>query len=85
MEKGTTINNPMKFRKIVSICLLFSICFFHVTELFAADTSSKTAEPYKAEEFPGWMHDLRRAEIITLGAMPFVTFNISLGYSFASI
>lgn len=84
MEKGTTINNPMKFKKIVSICVLFSICFFHVSELFAADTSSKTAEPYKAEEFPGWMHDLRRAEIITLGAMPFVTFNISLGYSFAS-
>ena len=54
---------------------IFSLC---------AETASTTPEPYKKEEFPGFLHDLRRAEIITLGAMPFVTFNLTFGYSFAN-
>ena len=63
---------------------MFSMLMVQSHGIFAADSASKTPEPYKPEEFPGWMHDLRRAEIITLGAMPFITFNVSLGYSFAS-
>ncbi len=43
---------------------------------------SETAEPYKQDEFPGILHDIRRAEIITLGSMPFITFSVTLGYSF---
>ena len=43
---------------------------------------SETAEPYEKDEFPGILHDIRRAEIITLGSMPFITFSASLGYSF---
>jgi hypothetical protein len=31
-------------------------------------------EPYKAEEFPLWAHDLRRAEIIAFGSLPFALF-----------
>ncbi len=65
-------------KKIISLLLIFS--FFSQFSIFAAD--SKTPEPYKDEEFPGFLHDLRRAEIITLGAMPFITFNATLGYSF---
>lgn len=43
---------------------------------------SETPEPYQKEEFPGILHDIRRAEIITLGSMPFITFSATLGYSF---
>lgn len=60
-------------KRLLSLFIVFS--FF--TSLYC-----ETAEPYTYEEFPGVLHDLRRAEIITLGAMPFITFNVSLGYSF---
>lgn len=43
---------------------------------------SETPEPYQKDEFPGILHDIRRAEIITLGSMPFITFSATLGYSF---
>lgn len=43
---------------------------------------SETPEPYQKDEFPGILHDIRRAEIITLGSMPFITFGATLGYSF---
>lgn len=39
-------------------------------------------EPYTEDEFPSFLYDLRRAEIITLGSMPFITLGTSLGYSF---
>jgi len=38
------------------------------------------AEPYVDEEFPGWAHDLRRAEIIMAGVFPFSLFVSSFGY-----
>jgi hypothetical protein len=31
-------------------------------------------EPYAPEEFPAWAHDLRRAEIIFFGSLPFSFF-----------
>lgn len=62
------------------ICLLALLIF----SLFKGFSDSKTPKPYEKEEFPGFLHDIRRAEIITLGAMPFVTFNIALGYSFTN-
>lgn len=65
-------------KKFFSFLIIISI-FSQFNYTFAAD--SKTPEPYKDEEFPGFLHDFRRAEIITLGAMPFVTFNASLAYS----
>lgn len=58
------------------VLLCFSLC-----SVFSDDKSPK---PYEKNEFPGFLYDLRRAEIITLGAMPFVTFNIALGYSFTN-
>jgi hypothetical protein len=30
--------------------------------------------PYEAEEFPGWLKDLRRAEVILVGSFPFTLF-----------
>lgn len=62
--------------KLVSLILVFSFIFS------SAAVFAETPEPYKEDEFPGLFKDIRRAEIITLGAMPFITFNVTLGYSF---
>lgn len=69
----------MNRKSTIFFLLIFSL--FFVNHGFCEDTNPK---PYEKEEFPGFLHDLRRAEIITLGAMPFVTFNIALGYSFSN-
>jgi hypothetical protein len=61
--------------------ILIFLSFLVVLPVFADDNSGKTPEPYKDDEFPQFMKDARRAEIITLGAMPFVTLNTTLGYS----
>lgn len=45
---------------------------------------SETPEPYGENEFPEVLKDIRRAEIITLGSMPFITFSVSMGYSLGS-
>ena len=45
---------------------------------FAADTTPK---PYDNDELPQTMKDIRRFEIITLGALPFVTLDTTLAYS----
>ncbi|MCI7798839.1 MAG: hypothetical protein MR555_03920 [Spirochaetia bacterium] len=66
----------LKKVKITALILIFSL---FAQNLFSAE--SKTPEPYSDNEFPGFLYDLRRAEIITLGAMPFITFNATLGYS----
>jgi hypothetical protein len=39
-----------------------------------ASSGAVTPEPYKASEFPGWALDLRRFEIVSIGAFPFVIF-----------
>ena len=63
--------------KILKI-VLFSILFNALSPVFAADT---TPAPYEEDEFPTFLQDLRRFEIISLGAMPFVTLDTSLAYS----
>ncbi|MBO4386774.1 MAG: hypothetical protein J5817_07120 [Treponema sp.] len=51
-----------------------------------ADTSGKSsseseeAEPYSPDEFPNWSKKVRRAEIITLGSVPFTTLGVILTY-----
>ncbi len=45
------------------------------------DTESLEPVPYSEDEFPQWAKDLRRAEIITFGALPFVTAGATVGYS----
>ncbi|HOT61827.1 MAG TPA: hypothetical protein PLU93_03105 [Treponemataceae bacterium] len=53
----------------------------------AAGTSSSAASegtplpvPYGPDEFATWQKDLRRAEVIALGSLPFVTFMASIYY-----
>ncbi|MCK9168954.1 MAG: hypothetical protein M0P01_00915 [Treponema sp.] len=69
-------------KKIRQTILIFlCLCIFSPL-LSADDTTSTTPDPYTKDEFPQFMKDARRAEIITFGAMPFVTLNTTLGYSF---
>ncbi|MCR5188356.1 MAG: hypothetical protein K6C97_05425 [Treponema sp.] len=64
--------------KLILKIVFFSLLVNVANPLFAEDT---TPEPYKEEEFPQGLKDLRRFEIVSLGAMPFVTLNTSLVYS----
>ncbi len=66
-------------KKSVFLFLLFSL-LVNTLGFGASTTDSHTPEPYAPDEFPSWLKDLRRAEIITLGAMPFITFNVTLGF-----
>ena len=68
----------MKGKNLIIKLIIFSILVNISCPAFAADTS---AAPYEKDEFPQFLQDLRRFEIISLGAMPFVTLNTSLAYS----
>lgn len=45
-----------------------------------AQTGELQPVPYGPGEFPSWQKDLRRAEILSFGALPFVTFISSIYY-----
>ncbi len=60
-----------------TICCLF-LCISFFSLLFG---ETKEAVPYSKDEFPPWVLDARRTEIITLGSLPFVTLLTTLGYS----
>jgi len=61
-----------------SVLLLAALlCVVPAQALLAAD---RTPEEYRQDEFPAWMHDLRRGEIIMFGSLPFSLFLVTLGY-----
>lgn len=68
----------MRKSKLILKIVLFSLFINVANPLFAEDT---TPEPYKKDEFPQGLKDLRRFEIVSLGSLPFVTINTSLVYS----
>lgn len=73
----------MKNKRIFAAFIIF--LFFAIQNCFCQTTTSP--EPYSDDEFPQFMLDLRRFEIITLGSMPFITLNSSIvynGYKFAT-
>ena len=47
------------------------------------EAKDRTPVPYTDDEFPQFMKDLRRAEIISFGALPFVTLTSTIVYSSA--
>ncbi|MGI0530283.1 hypothetical protein [Treponema socranskii] len=49
----------------------------------AKESKDTTPVPYTDDEFPQFMKDLRRAEIISFGALPFVTLTSTIVYSSA--
>lgn len=68
----------MKKNKFIAKILILSL-FLNITfPAFAEDTTPK---PYDNDELPQTMKDIRRFEIITLGALPFVTLDTTLAYS----
>ena len=60
--------------KILIASIFLNLCF----PVFSEDTTPK---PYEEDEFPHTLKDIRRFEIITLGALPFVTLDTTLVYS----
>lgn len=66
------------FRKSAAIILLL---VFLPAVIFAAEPTIQI-EPYREGEFPDWLLDVRRAEIVTLGSLPFTTLSATLTYSF---
>lgn len=66
------------FRRLAA--LLTGLAFISGMSLSAAEPTV-TIEPYTEDEFPGWLQDVRRAEIVSLGSLPFVTLGVTLGYS----
>ena len=65
-------------KNLIANILIFSLFFNISFPAFAADTTPK---PYDNDELPQTMKDIRRFEIITLGALPFVTLDTTLAYS----
>ena len=65
-------------KNLIAKILIFSLFLNISVPAFAADTTPK---PYDSDELPQTMKDLRRFEIITLGALPFVTLDTTLAYS----
>jgi len=60
-------------KKITFLCLIvFTFNFLHA--------ESKTPEPYGIDEFKTWQKDLRRFEILSFGALPFVSLLSFWGY-----
>lgn len=64
------------------LAILFSLSLYADTTTSSGSSGSTTPEavPYGPAEFPQWQKDLRRAEIISFGALPFVTFFASIYY-----
>lgn len=44
-------------------------------------TEAGVPEPYTKDEFPSWVHTLRRGEIISIGSLPFTLFATGTAYS----
>ena len=65
-------------KNLIAKILIFSLFLNISLPAFAADTTPK---PYDNDELPQTMKDIRRFEIITLGALPFVTLDTTLAYS----
>ena len=65
-------------KNLIAKILIFSLLLNISLPAFATDTTPK---PYDNDELPQTMKDIRRFEIITLGALPFVTLDTTLAYS----
>lgn len=66
----------------LSRCIALMLCCSLMASFpLVAAEPTVTIEPYTKDEFPGWLQDMRRAEIVSLGSLPFVTLGVTLGYS----
>ena len=63
-------------RKIILLLMLFLLT--GTVSILYADNN--TPEPYEEDEFPQWLKDIRRAEIIFFGSLPISIFLSIEGY-----
>ena len=66
-------------KRFAAKILILALLLNSALPLFAAEDT--TPKPYDDKEFPQTLKDIRRFEIITIGALPFVTLDTSLAYS----
>ena len=58
------------------------LCLFCLCAPLAADEDALRIEGYQKDKpLPSWVKDVRRAEIITFGSLPFTTLGVTLAYS----
>ncbi|MBI9105513.1 MAG: hypothetical protein JEZ04_02150 [Spirochaetales bacterium] len=71
---------------LISILILafFSGCATVEDEEYSFDESDEPV-PYDEEEFPEWLSDVRRAEIIFAGSLPFTILVSNVGYGIYSM
>ena len=65
-------------KKLIAKILIFSLLLNCCLPAFTEDNTPK---PYDQDELPQTLKDIRRFEIITIGALPFVTLDTTLAYS----
>lgn len=63
----------MELKKIVTLVVLIVFCFSNIPAYADGKNVNATPEPYGIDEFNNWQKDLRRFEIISFGALPFVS------------
>lgn len=66
----------MKIKQFIA-CILTCLT---LASIYPQESSQNSAVPYGPAEFPEWQKDLRRAEILAFGALPFITFFSSIYY-----
>lgn len=71
----------MKKNRLIAKILILSLLINFSTPVFSQEKQDTTPKPYDNDELPQSIKDLRRFEIITLGSLPFVTLDTTLGYS----
>ncbi len=69
-----------KMKKKIFAFLTIIFFSFNLYAQSSSSSSSTNPKEYSENEFPQWTKDLRRAEIITFGSLPFVTLGVSVAY-----
>lgn len=64
-----------------ALFVLISLFLLINTSVFAAETTKNTDPvPYEKDEFSQFAKDIRRAEIVSLGSMPFMVIGVTMAY-----
>ena len=66
--------------RTVSFLLIFSLLCLPLFSEGDAREEQNDPVPYGADEFPPWLRDVRRGEIIFFGSLPFTLLLTTLGY-----
>jgi len=69
-----------RLRRAVAFCVFCVMCTAQLPLIADEKKEDHTPEPYKKNEFPLWQREVRRFEILSFGALPFVTLLSFWGY-----